>query len=139
MACLAFTLEWRGMLDTDPVVSAADASALIGWLGMQGVVNAAVGMTRNQVVDVTPLAGVEVVTAPQPGLFLAELAPGTPVLAGTILGRLHRLPDGTDITLTARVDGLLYAREQTRIVHAGAELFFIAGCQPIRNGMLLSA
>jgi predicted deacylase len=139
LACFAVTLEWRGMLDTDPAIAAADAGALIDWLGTQGVFESAVGSGCNRSVGVFPLAGVEVVTAPQPGLFLAELTPGTSVKAGAILGRLQRLPDGVEIVLAAQVDGLLYAREQSRIVRAGTELFFIAGCDPIRSGMLLSA
>ncbi len=139
LPCLAVTLEWRGMLDTDPVVAAADAEALEGWLATQGVLDSPARVTRNGHVAATPLTGVEVVTAPRPGLFLARAIPGARVAAGSVLGSLRGLPEGAEVELRAGIDGVLYAREQTRIVRAGAELFFIAGETPIREGMLLSA
>ena len=54
-------------------------------------------------------------------------------------GQRSKVPDGTEITLRATIDGVLYAREQVRIVREGAELFFVAGLTPIRTGVLLSA
>ena len=139
LACLAVTLEWRGMLDTDPAVAAEDAEALIAWLAAHGVVDSKADRPRNGTVNATPLAGVEVVNAPEPGLFLADVMPGARVVAGQLLGHLCTLPEGDAIELRAGIDGILYAREQARIVRAGAELFFIAGDRPIREGMLLSA
>lgn len=139
LPCMAVTLEWRGVLDTDPVVAAADAEALIGWLATQGVLHGQVGAMRDQDVVATPLAGVEVVSAPRSGLFLASVPAGARVTAGTVLGCLRGLPDGEHIELCAGIDGVLYAREQSRIVRSGTELFFIAGQVAIRQGILLSA
>lgn len=139
LACFSVTLEWRGMLDTDAAMAENDARALLVWLTDRNVLTASGPATRHDPAAVTPLAGVEVVTAPHPGLFLASVHPGTPVTAGTLLGRLRCLPGGNEVDLVAGVDGTLYAREQARIVRAGAELFFIAGKTSIREGMLLSA
>lgn len=137
--CFAVTLEWRGMLDTDPVLAAKDAEAVIGWLAAQGAVEAPIPTLCTPAVAATPLSAVEVVMAPSAGLFLAAVPPGSDVRAGSVLGTLRRLPDGTEITLRATIDGVLYAREQVRIVREGAELFFVAGLTPIRTGVLLSA
>ncbi|QRI63785.1 succinylglutamate desuccinylase/aspartoacylase family protein [Shinella sp. PSBB067] len=139
LACFSVTLEWRGMLDTDAAMAENDAMALLVWLAGRGVLTAPSPRTRHDPAAVTPLAGVEVVTAPHPGLFLAAVPPGTPVTVGTLLGRLRCLPGGNEVDIFAGVDGTLYAREQARIVPAGAELFFIAGKTSIRTGMLLSA
>lgn len=139
LACFAVTLEWRGMLDTDPDTADADAAALVAWLATQGVLSASTETGRDRSVAATPLAGVEVVHAPRPGLFLATATPGSRVARGTVLGTLRSLPDGEDLPLRATTAGLLYSREQTRIVRSGAELFFIAGETPIREGLLLSA
>ncbi|MGB3815192.1 MAG: succinylglutamate desuccinylase/aspartoacylase family protein [Shinella sp.] len=138
LACFAVTLEWRGMLDTDPATAENDAEAVVAWLAAQDVLSAKAATACERSVAVAPLAGVEVVTAPRSGLFLATALPGTQVIAGTVLGQLRCLPDGELHVLRASTDGLLYAREQTRIVRSGAELFFIAGQTPIRHGMLLS-
>lgn len=139
LPCFAVTLEWRGMLDTDPAVAAEDAAALERWLATQGVLESPDASPRNHTIAATPLSGVEVVTAPCPGLFLASVSPGTRVEAGMVLGTLRRLPDGAEIELRATHGGVLYAREQVRIVRAGTELFFVAGETPIRKGILLSA
>lgn len=126
------------MLDTDPATAENDAEAVVAWLAAQDVLSARAATACERSVAVAPLAGVEVVTAPRSGLFLATALPGTQVIAGTVLGQLRCLPDGELHVLRASTDGLLYAREQTRIVRSGAELFFIAGQTPIRHGMLLS-
>ena len=127
------------MLDTDPSVTAEDAAALEGWLASRGVLNSSDDTIRNCAIDATPLSAVEVVTAPCAGLFLASVPPGRHVKAGTAIGTLRRLPDGAEIALHTTSEGVLYAREQVRIVRAGAELFFVAGKSPRRKGMLLSA
>lgn len=139
IGCFAVTLEWRGVLDTDPALAEGDAEAVIAWLADEGALDGPSGAPRAGSVAPTPLAGVEVVNAPAAGLFHAAVAPGECVVAGATLGHLRRLPEGDIVPLSAGVGGVVYAREQSRIVRAGAELFFIAGTRPIREGLLLSA
>lgn len=46
---------------------------------------------------------------------------------------------GESSELVSAVDGLLYARESVRTVHAGMSIAKVAGLDAIRSGHLLSA
>ncbi|MCT2539663.1 succinylglutamate desuccinylase/aspartoacylase family protein [Sedimentimonas flavescens] len=139
IACFAVTLEWRGVLDTCPDEARRDAEAVISWLAHTGCIEGPAGQSRGEGAAPTPLAAVEVVSAPAPGLFHACVEPGARVQAGTRLGTVKSFPDGQDIAIHASTEGVLYAREQMRIVRAGTDLFFVAGQKPLRQGMLLGA
>jgi predicted deacylase len=46
---------------------------------------------------------------------------------------------GVTTTIRAATDGVLYARQSTRFIHAGMRVGKVAGKTPFRTGNLLSA
>lgn len=139
LACLAVTVELRGLADVRHGYAERDAIALIDFLRLQGIIAGPLSQTILAACEPTPLAGCVPLTAPTAGLvvYLREL--GETVKAGEPLIDLIDPVSGKVQQLLAPVDGIFFARENRRYVPPGTRLSKVAGREALRNGPLLSA
>lgn len=139
LACLSVTVELRGLTDVKHADAKRDATALIDFLRLQGVIDGPLTQTVPTPCEPTPLAGCMPLTAPTAGLvvYLREL--GESVKAGDPLIDLIDPVTGEVQQLLAPVDGVYFARENRRYVPPGTRLSKVAGREAVRRGALLSA
>jgi predicted deacylase len=138
LACVAVTVELRGFADVNHATAARDATALLDFLRLQGIIAGPLPHTVPAACEPSPLAGCMPLTAPAAGLvvYLREL--GDTVKAGEPLIDLIDPLSGQVQQLLAPVDGVYFARENRRYVAAGTRLSKVAGSQAVRSGALLS-
>lgn len=138
LACVATTIELRGMADTEREPCMASAEQILGYLAEQGLIRGDWPDAPATCCDATPFAGAQYAYAPHPGVvsFLQPL--GARVTVGDPLFEvLDPLTDRHSV-VTASTDGILYARERLRFAQPGLWLAKVAGSTPIRQGRLLS-
>jgi predicted deacylase len=138
LACVAVTVELRGFADVNHADAERDASALLDFLRLQGIIAGPLSQAVPAACEATPLAGCMPLTAPAAGLvvYLREL--GDTVKAGDPLIDLIDPVSGNAQQLLAPVDGIYFARENRRYVAAGTRLSKVAGREAVRSGQLLS-
>lgn len=139
LGCLAATVELRGFVDVRHGDAQRDATALLDFLRLQGILAGPLSQAVSPACEPTPLAGCMPLTAPTAGLvvYLREL--GESVKAGEPLIDLIDPVSGHVQQLVAPVDGIYFARENRRYVPPGTRLSKVAGREAVRRGSLLSA
>jgi uncharacterized protein len=85
-----------------------------------------------------PLAGSMPVTAPHGGVLVYRCEVGVMLAKDDPIVDVVEPISGTLTTLCSPVDGLLYARDSRRFVHAGTRVAKVAGREALRSGKLLS-
>lgn len=143
-ACLAATVELRGQGDVGDAIAEEDADRIYRFLQHRGVIGGDPGPVPELRRPATPLAGMEIVKAPLPGIVSYRVPLGAEVTAGQPLADLID-PTADDpaegrIEITAGTDGILFARKSHRFVWPGESIAKIAGGQPLpgRTGKLLT-
>lgn len=141
-ACLAATIEYRGLRDVEDRVAAADAAALLDLLVRRGLVAGEAGPLPALRCAATPLDGTAMVPAPASGLVLFDVAPGDDVAEGARLARIVDPLAGhaaAAIEVHAPTAGRVFARFLRGFIRAGDVLAKIAGAEAIagRSGRLL--
>jgi predicted deacylase len=138
-ACLAATLEHRGLRDVEDGLAAADAEALLRFLMRRGVIDGDPGPLPAPKCAATPLAGVAMVEAPTSGLLLFDVAPGVEVAAGARVARIVDPLAADEQEVLAPLAGRVFARSLRGLARAGEVILKIAGVEPIagRAGRLL--
>lgn len=139
LACVAVTVELRGVCDVSHAQAAADAEAIIAWLRHVGVAAGPAAPLPPLPRPATPLAGSLPLSAPAGGLLVHLVAVGSEVQEGDAVAEIIDVLGDQVHCLRAPCDGILYAREDARLVHAGMTVAKIAGRQALRTGKLLSA
>ena len=142
-ACLAATVELRGRRDVDPELAAADAVALFRFLQGRGVVAGSPGPAPVCPAQVSPLAGVDRVTAPRAGVVCHRVGLGRLVTAGQVVAEIvdpvAADPAAARTPLVTRTAGLVWARAVARFAQAGDPVVSIAGPEALpRTGSLLT-
>jgi hypothetical protein len=139
LACLAATLEHRGLRDVDDALAAEDAEALLRFLMRRRVIDGDPGPLPTPRAAATPLAGVAMVEAPSSGLLLFDVAPGAEVAAGARVARIVDPLAVDELEVLAPVAGRVFARALRGFARAGEVILKIAGAEPIpgRAGRLL--
>ncbi|WDH20806.1 succinylglutamate desuccinylase/aspartoacylase family protein [Pseudomonas chlororaphis] len=138
LACVATTIELRGMADTERAPCADSAQAILGYLADQGLISGGWPTPPPCLCEATPFAGAQYAYAPHPGVvsFLQPL--GARVKVGDPLFEvIDPLTDHHSL-VRAETNGILYARERLRFAQPGLWLAKVAGNTPIRQGRLLS-
>ena len=138
-ACVAATLELRGEADVSHEHAAADARALFDFLIHQGYIEGEAPALPPLKRAGRPLAGSIPVYAPHGGVLVHRASLGTEIEKGAPIADVIDPLEGSCTTLTSPVDGLLYAREHGRVVHAGTRVAKVSGLEALRSGALLSA
>ncbi|MCU1752826.1 succinylglutamate desuccinylase/aspartoacylase family protein [Pseudomonas sp. 6D_7.1_Bac1] len=138
LACVATTIELRGMADTEREPCMASAEQILGYLAEQGLISGDWPDAPSTCCQASPFAGAQYAYAPHPGVvsFLQPL--GARVTVGDPLFEVIDPLTDRHSVVTARTDGILYARERLRFAQPGLWLAKVAGSTPIRQGRLLS-
>lgn len=143
LACLAATVEYRGLADVSEAQGLEDARNLLRFLTRRGLVAGEVPPPA-PCPEARPLDGVAMVRAPAAGLVSFEAAPGDEVEKGAVLAvlvdPLADAPERRRIEVCSPVAGTLYARAACRLARPGDILGKVAGAEPLpgRTGALLS-
>ena len=139
LACLAATVELRGFADVNHADAARDATAVLDFLRLQGIIAGPLSQAVPPACEPTPLAGCMPLIAPTAGLVVYLRDLGDTVKAGDPLIDLIDPVSGDVQQLLAPVDGIYFARENRRYVPPGTRLSKVAGREAVRSGPLLSA
>lgn len=138
LACVAVTVELRGLRDVRHDFAERDADALLHYLAHQGMVKGAAPALPELIAPATPLAGSETLFAPFAGVVTFLRTPGEVVKAGDEIAEVIDPIANRSERVKAGVDGILYAHDHLRYAFAGGNLAKVAGAKAIRTGKLLS-
>ncbi len=130
-ACLAATVELRGVTDTDMKETEQDARNLYSFLQRRGYIAGTAPKLPELLAEATPLEGVDYVTAESPGVLTFLKKPGDFVQKGEPIARLiHPMNisgSGEDVIVKSRTEGILFARCLDRFARPGKIIAKIAG------------
>ena len=134
--CAAATVELRGKADVSDALAEADARALLRILVRRGVVAGAAAPPPTPC-EATPLAGLERLTAPHPGVIAFHRGVGERVAPGDLVAEIVD-PTAADpararTPLRAGTAGMLMARSNRRFAGMGELVASIAGREPLQR------
>lgn len=134
-ACLAATVEYRGLADVDDGLAQADAERLLAFLTRRGVIAGDPGPLRPLLAPATPLAGVDMVRAPVAGLVVFRVSLGDRVAAGQVIAEIID-PAAADPAVArtpvrARTDGPVWSLASHAWLDAGSIVAKVAGSEPL--------
>jgi len=136
-ACLAATVELRGVSDTDPDTIVQDSRNLFSFLQRRGIIDGDPPELPALPNPATPLTGVDYVQAPSPGIVVYEIKPGDRVRKGDVIARIiNPLPAAggeKSVVVTSRTDGLIFSRNVDRFARPGRIIAKVAGSKPLRD------
>lgn len=138
-ACVAVTVELRGETDVSHELALRDAQAILAYLTQRGMIDAPLPELPPLLREPRPLEGSVPVVTPRGGVLVHRPLLGQMVKQGQCIAEVIDPLTAEVIELVSAVDGLLYARESVRVVHAGMSIAKVAGTEAIRSGQLLSA
>lgn len=138
LACVAATLELRGMADTEADQCVESAEAILGYLADQGLISGDWPPVPVQCCEATPFAGAQYAYAPHPGVVSFTQPLGARVKVGDPLFEVIDPITDQHSVVRASTDGILYARERLRFAQPGLWLAKVAGSVPVRQGRLLT-
>jgi hypothetical protein len=127
---VATTVEYRGILDVDGALAAADSEGLYRLLVARGViVDSALPAPGPFTGVVAPLENIDMMPSPRAGAVLYDVKPGDRVARGTRLATIVHAPGEADgsTQVFAPQDGLILTRRSRRIIRAGEDLLKLVG------------
>lgn len=139
LACTAVTVELRGETDVSHELAAQDAQALLDYLHHVEAIAGAAPQLPALLREPRPLQGSIPITTPVGGVLVHRAELGAEVRQGELIAEVIEPLEGVAHALLSPVDGVLYARESSRVVQAGMSIAKVAGNQSMRSGKLLSA
>lgn len=132
-ACLAATVELRGLADTEPEMTIRDAQNLYLFLQRRGLITGDAGPVPALIAKATPLQGVDYVTAQAAGILSFHRQLGDMVRKGELLAEivnpLQKGGKGEKIPITSKTDGMLFARCADRFARPGKIVAKVAGTE----------
>ncbi|MGD9054030.1 MAG: M14 family metallopeptidase [Desulfobacterales bacterium] len=136
-ACLAATVELRGMADVSHAQAQQDAQNIFWFLQRRGFIKGAAPELPPLKNEATPLRGVEHLKAPAPGVVVFLKAPGDRVDKGEVVAEIvNPLADKSEdriTTLKSAVSGIVFSINTDRYARPGRILAKIAGKDPIKE------
>lgn len=135
--CQAATVELRGETEVSHALAAQDADALVAYLRQRGHVDGP-APAAPPACAMTPLEGVQPVSAPVAGIVVFAKAPGDWVQAGETVAEIVDPLTDQRTPVAAEVSGRCFARIARRYASRGMRLMKIAGPVALRSGRLLS-
>ena len=133
-ACLAATVELRGISDVSHELAARDAENLFRFLQRRGLVSGNPEKLPPLINDATPLRGVAHVKASTTGVVVYFKQPGELVKKGDVIAEIvNPLDSGTGGKhyASAEIDGILISINVDRFARPGRLLAKIAGKEPL--------
>ncbi|MEE4134502.1 MAG: succinylglutamate desuccinylase/aspartoacylase family protein [Desulforhopalus sp.] len=141
-ACLAATVELRGICDTDHHLTAGDAENLFIFLQRRGCISGAAPPLPEMVGTATPLTGVDYIKATLPGVVVFVKKPGDWVNQGDVVAEIiNPLAEGArSQVVRTETTGRLFARIADRYARPGRIIAKVAGAKELRpaEGNLLT-
>jgi len=130
-ACLAATVELRGISDTDDLAAKADADNLFSFLQRRGYIAGTAPELPPLINGATPLTGVDYIKAQIPGIITYLKKPGDHVAKGEVLAKIiNPLPE-TEADrvseVTSVTDGILFSINVDRFARPGRIIAKVAG------------
>ena len=145
LACLAATIELRGLADTDNGTALEDAKNIYRFLQRRKIIAGEPSVLPSLKNEPAPLTGVDYVKAPAAGVIVHFKKPGDAVTKDETIAEIISPLASTDeqkiYKVKSRTDGLLFTRSADRCSHPGRIIAKIAGRQPLRKeiGKLLTS
>ena len=136
-ACLAATVELRGSTDTDRQDTEQDAQNLYYFLQRRGYIAGAAPELPELLADATPLEGVDYVTTITTGIltFLKQVGDfvrkGDPI--AELIHPMNKPGAGAKVILSAKTDGILFARCLDRFARPGKVVAKVAGEKALKG------
>jgi len=137
LACLAATIELKGISDVSHELASRDAENIFLFLQRRGLISgeaAELPPLRN---EATPLRGVEHVKATMPGVVVYFKAPGDLIQKGDLIAEIiNPLEDDPKHRVThikSTIDGVLISINVDRFARPGRLLAKIAGKEPLTD------
>lgn len=144
-ACLAATVELRGVADVSDELAALDARNLFAFLQRRGIVAGDPGPAPAAVCDATPLEAVDMARAEVCGVITRLTPVGAHVRTGDVVAEIADPlafdRDGRRTPVISAATGVVFARTDQRIARPGDVLVKVAGREPLahrRGGALLT-
>lgn len=136
-ACLAATIELRGISDVSHHLASRDAQNIFLFLQRRGLISGEapeLPPLRNQA---TPLRGVEHIKAPAPGVVVYVKGPGDKVQKGDVIAEIVNPLQADQRSRITRVksdiDGILFSVNVDRFARPGRTLAKVAGKEPLKG------
>ena len=142
-ACLAGTIEYRGMADVADELAAPDAEALFRFLQRRRLIAGDPPPLPPLQAVVAPLDAVDLVRSPGAGVLAYQQPLGATVAAGAVIAELvdpmAEDPERARTPITTITDGLLLSRRLDHLVRPGSTVTKIVGRRKLsyRTGLLL--
>ena len=134
-ACLAATVELRGLSDTDPEMIQGDSDNLFGFLQRRELISGTPARLPELINPATPLTGVDYVKARSAGIIVYLKKPGEWLKQGEPVARIiNPLPEDKArkvVEVKSRTDGLLFSRNVDRFARPGKIIAKIAGAKAL--------
>ena len=134
-ACLAATVELRGLSDTDPEMIQGDSDNLFGFLQRRELISGTPAHLPELINPATPLTGVDYVKARSAGIIVYLKKPGEWLKQGEPVARIiNPLPEDKVrkvVEVKSRTDGLLFSRNVDRFARPGKIIAKIAGAKAL--------
>lgn len=134
-ACLAATVELRGLSDTDPDMIEGDSDNLFGFLQRRELISGTPAPLPELINPATPLTGVDYVKARSAGIIVYLKKPGEWLKKGDTIARIiNPLPEDNVqkvVEVKSRTDGLLFSRNVDRFARPGKIIAKIAGARAL--------
>jgi predicted deacylase len=136
-ACLAATIELRGVADTDPEYAEQDAKNLYYFLQRRGFLANIAPPLPDLPVEATPLEGVDYLAATGAGILIYLKKPGDMVTKGEtvalVIQPMKNPGQGEHIPIISRTSGVLFARSADRFARPGKIVGKVAGSEPLEG------
>jgi predicted deacylase len=136
-ACLAATVELRGMADVGHALGKKDAANIFLFLKRRGFIAGQAPAPPPLKNDATPLRGVAHVVSPATGVVVFLKAPGDRVEKGEVVAEivdpLRRHASERIVPVESDIQGVFFARIADRYARPGRILGKIAGKNPIEG------
>jgi len=134
-ACLAATVELRGISDTDPETIGEDSDNLFSFLQRRGLIDGSPPQLPKLVNPATPLTGVDYVKAQAPGIVVFLKKQGERIKEGEVIAEIiNPLPEHEEqrlVEVKSKTNGLIFSRNVDRFARPGRIIAKIAGSNPL--------
>ena len=136
-ACLAATIELRGVADTEAPYTALDAQNLYVFLQRRGYLAGEAPPLPELAAQGTPLEGVDYLKAGSAGILTYTKQLGDPVEEGEVVAvvtqPLQNAGQGEKTVVISKTAGVFFARSAERFARPGKIVGKVAGARPLEG------
>ncbi len=134
-ACLAATIELRGISDVSHELASRDAENIFLFLQRRGLISGKAAELPPLINDATPLRGVAHIKASAPGVVVYFKTPGNAVHKGDLIAEIVNPLESDQNSRVSRakstIDGILISVNVDRFARPGRMLAKVAGKEPL--------